>query len=343
MTLAAGSLVTMAPVRDEAGTQSQPPPKPVEQIQIGDKVKWPGHELNYVVTDKKTNADGSITLMLGLDPEDDPNDDAYDLTQQGYRIHEAYLDVQHTGATHVKQGLEVYKAVAEFYATGPFYELGGAALVAASGKASELLRLATAQKGLAQKAGEVAAKVRAYAAKVRQAVTNAKQEGKSAEEIAQLTKQAENAEKEAGQLEAGAKNAQSLAKHSEDAGVTTQEITKVQNPEAVWANTEPQLLALPAGGTPNVTANTMGDSAETAYELALANDISRLRGAHIEGPPTGNYPGIDGWINGEPLSFKMAQTAEPSNVKKQVVKAMAKAGNHGYRDVEVRQGTPNSK
>ena len=223
MTLAPGSLVTMAPVRDEAGTQSQPPPKPVEQIQIGDRVMWPGHPRPRTVTGKTVNADGSITLMLGLAAEDNPDDPAFDLTQQGERIHDAYLDAQHTGAHHVKTGLETYKAVAEFYATGPLYELGAAGLTAAGGKSLELLRLAIEEERVAQETGALAGEARAYALEARQAANAAAHEGKTAEETAALTRQAENAEKEASQLESGAQETHDLSTYSDDLARDTKE------------------------------------------------------------------------------------------------------------------------
>lgn len=82
MNLAPGSLVTMAPVRDDTLTLHQPDPKPIEQVQIGDRVMWPGHPVPRTVTGKTVHPDGSITLSLGIGPEDNPDDDAYDLTQQ---------------------------------------------------------------------------------------------------------------------------------------------------------------------------------------------------------------------------------------------------------------------
>ena len=230
MTLAPGSLVTMAPVRDEAGTQSQPPPKPVEQIQIGDRVMWPGHPRPRTVTGKTVNADGSITLMLGLAAEDNPDDPAFDLTQQGERIHDAYLDAQHTGAHHVKAGLELYKGVAEFYATGPLYELGALALSAAGGKGLELLRLAIEEERFAQEAGALASEARVYAQEAGQAAKAAANEGKTAEEIAVLTKQAEQAEKEGKQLEAGAAEAKNLASQSKPVAEEAKGIAEALKP-----------------------------------------------------------------------------------------------------------------
>ena len=218
MTLAAGSLVTMAPVRDESLTLHQPDPKPVEQVQINDRVMWPGHPRPRTVIDKIVHPDGSITLLLGLAAEDNPDDPAFDLTERGYHIHDAYLDVQHTGAHHVKAGLELYKGVAEFYATGPLYELSAVALSAAGGKGLELLRFAIEEERVAQEAGAMASEARVYALEARQAA----QEEHNVEEAAALTQRAEQAEKEASQMEAGAQETRELAAHNRNMGQAAQ-------------------------------------------------------------------------------------------------------------------------
>ena len=155
--------------------------------------------------------------MLGLAAEDNPDDPAFDLTQQGERIHDAYLDAQHTGAHHVKTGLEAYKAVAEFYATGPLYELGAVALSAAGTKSLELFKLALEEERAAQETGALASEARAFAAKTRQAA----HEAQDAEKAAALTLQAEKAEKEASQLEAGAENMRDMAAHNRELGEET--------------------------------------------------------------------------------------------------------------------------
>ena len=219
LSLLPGAMVTMAPFRDDSLTQQNPLPKPINQVQVGEKIVLAGHSVPRVVTGKETLPDGTIVLHLGIDPEDNPDDPAFDITERGNRLHDAVLEAQHTGATHVKQGLEAYKAAAEFYAYGPFYEMSGAVLIQGGSKAAELIRLAIEEERAAQEAGALASEARTFASEARQAA----HEAQSAEEAAALTKQAEQAEKDASQLEAGTKDLAEEATHSRELAQNTQQ------------------------------------------------------------------------------------------------------------------------
>ena len=221
ITLLPGGQVTMATVRDDAGVPHTPAPKSIQDVQVGDKVIVPGHPLRRVVVSKETLANGSICLHLGLDPDDNPLDPAFDLLQQGDRLSDAHLQAQHTGAKGVKAGFNAYVALAQL----PFYEFGGAAAGGVIGEAGEIAEGLKAAKELergAAEAGEVAGEERVAAGELRQAATEAAQEGKTAEAAEDIQK-AEAAEKDASQLEAERESLGSLAEHTKETSLDTKE------------------------------------------------------------------------------------------------------------------------
>ena len=162
--------------------------------------------------------DGSIRLHLGLDPDDNPNDPAFDLNQQIDRLSDAHLQAQHTRARGVKFGLEAYKNLAEL----PFYEVGGAAAGEAFGAIVDVFRSARAGIRDAREAAEIAGEERTIASELRQAADEAAHEGKPAEEVAQLRQEAAAAEQDASQLEAEKDAEETLAQHSRDLAKTDQ-------------------------------------------------------------------------------------------------------------------------
>ena len=89
---------------------------------------------------------------------------------------------------YIGHALEAEKAIAEFYATGPLFELGGAALDALIGKGAELLASAAEARQTAAKAAEIAAEARRLAQEGRAL-------GKSSEDIARLEQDAADADR----------------------------------------------------------------------------------------------------------------------------------------------------
>ena len=178
-------------------------PTPIQNVQVGDYIKVPGKEIRRRVAGKKTNPDGSITLTYDTDPDDNPDDPAYDLNTQITRLQDANTDVIHKGAKYVKTGLEAYVELAKT----PYYNLGGAALGALGSKAIELARIGAEASGVAARASALAGKFRAAASRVRSLASA----GHTAEEIAQAERTAVALEQKATQLEAGAQELDSVA------------------------------------------------------------------------------------------------------------------------------------
>ncbi len=86
-------------------------------------------------------------------------------------------------------------------------------------------------------------------------------------------------------------------------------------------------LALPAPQPGTVIRNAMSDA-----EVAQAQDIVNFQGGTFKGAPTGNYPGIDGWLNDVPVQLKEVTGKSMSAIQRNIVGAasdMSKAGHAG--------------
>ncbi|NJP91930.1 type IV secretion protein Rhs [Nonomuraea sp. FMUSA5-5] len=106
----------------------------------------------------------------------------------------------------------------------------------------------------------------------------------------------------------------------------------VLNPQ-VW--TDPLGLSaypreLPAGKPPSVVRNGLTD-----HEPAQALEVARLRGGEFVGPPTTNYAGIDGWLDGVPVSLKEYGGNKPVFVLKKAGRADDEARDAGFSGVEL--------
>src|SRR5262245_51691254 len=71
-------------------------------------------------------------------------------------------------------------------------------------------------------------------------------------------------------------------------------------------NTPPQL---PDKGSGRVIRRALDDD-----EYRFAQEIVAHRGGILEGPPRGNYPGIDGTLDGQPISLKDYSGDTPGGV-----------------------------
>ncbi len=94
-------------------------------------------------------------------------------------------------------------------------------------------------------------------------------------------------------------------------------------------------LALPAGSPGRVVANAL-----EPHELSFAKEIVGFRGGTLTGAPTRSFPGIDGVLDGVPVSLKQT-TGGLSAVLKHASKAEAQAIKAGHTGVEVFIQAPN--
>lgn len=86
-------------------------------------------------------------------------------------------------------------------------------------------------------------------------------------------------------------------------------------------------LALPAPKIGEVVPNAM-----SAAETAQAADIVAFKGGKFVGQPASNTPGIDGWLNGVPVSLKEVTGNGMTVVQRNVIggtNQMSKAGQVG--------------
>lgn len=80
----------------------------------------------------------------------------------------------------------------------------------------------------------------------------------------------------------------------------------------------------------------------TDAEEAQAKELAEyLGGKEFTGPPTNNFEGIDGWLDGQGVSLKEYSGSSPSAVLKHAVKAESQATNAGYNDVTLYIKAPN--
>lgn len=89
--------------------------------------------------------------------------------------------------------------------------------------------------------------------------------------------------------------------------------------------------------TVTIIKNQLTDAEEAqARELA-----DYLGGKEFTGPPTNNFEGIDGWLDGQSVSLKEYSGTSPSAVLKHAVKAESQATNAGYNNVTLYIKAPN--
>jgi|GEM_PF-1775236 len=89
-------------------------------------------------------------------------------------------------------------------------------------------------------------------------------------------------------------------------------------------------LAAPLSGICRVTRNALNDA-----EYQQAQDVVAYRGGHFEGPPEPNFRGIDGWLDGVPISLKGYGGNSPAGVLTHASSAEREALAAGYSGVEV--------
>ncbi|MEZ6121518.1 MAG: hypothetical protein R3C28_33855, partial [Pirellulaceae bacterium] len=80
----------------------------------------------------------------------------------------------------------------------------------------------------------------------------------------------------------------------------------------------------------SVTRNRLSNA-----EFAFAKKISDHRGGDLVGQATKDTPGIDGTLDGTPISLKQTRSSSPAAVLTAASKAETSARNAGHKDVEV--------
>jgi hypothetical protein len=107
----------------------------------------------------------------------------------------------------------------------------------------------------------------------------------------------------------------------------------------------PQLAAafIPALGEEESAGSAVGDesgivirNAMSPKETLQANDLMDYSGGKgFIGQSKDNTPGIDGWMNGDPVSLKEYTGSSPAGILRHVSKAEDQARKAGYSDVTV--------
>ncbi len=110
---------------------------------------------------------------------------------------------------------------------------------------------------------------------------------------------------------------------------------------ALWlkrgGNRNSRVAGLLGTGTPGrVIRNRLDNS-----EFELAKKIVGYRGGNLSGPPTNNFAGIDGWLDGVPIQLKFRGGTSPTTASSAAREAGVKASNAGYSGVELFMDTPN--
>jgi len=103
---------------------------------------------------------------------------------------------------------------------------------------------------------------------------------------------------------------------------------------SAWTS-ETGAILLPAGRPGTVIRNKLDQ-----HEFDFAQDIIRERGGQFIGQPTRDLPGIDGTLNGVPISLKETKGGLGA-ILRHVSKAEEKARNAGYQGIEVYVKAPN--
>ncbi len=105
----------------------------------------------------------------------------------------------------------------------------------------------------------------------------------------------------------------------------------------VLPTTEREAAGLGKSAAVTIIRNQLTDAEEAqAKELA-----EYLGGKEFTGPPTNNFEGIDGWLDGQEVSLKEYSGTSPSAVLKHAVKAESQATNAGYGNVTLYIKAPN--
>jgi hypothetical protein len=71
------------------------------------------------------------------------------------------------------------------------------------------------------------------------------------------------------------------------------------------------------------------------HEIVQAREIAQWRQGEFVGVPRRDDPGIDGWLDGEPVSLKQYQGTSPAGVLSHVSRAERSAANAGYTGVDL--------
>ncbi|MCO6008265.1 hypothetical protein NE236_25130 [Actinoallomurus purpureus] len=88
-----------------------------------------------------------------------------------------------------------------------------------------------------------------------------------------------------------------------------------------------------AAGLGKVTVKIIKNQLTEAEEAQAKELAEYLGGKEFTGPPTNNFEGIDGWLDGQEVSLKEYSGTSPSAVLKHAVKAESQATNAGYSNV----------
>lgn len=94
--------------------------------------------------------------------------------------------------------------------------------------------------------------------------------------------------------------------------------------------------ALPPGSPGSVVRNALQD-----HEYAQAQEVVGFRGGKFVGPLDPNEPGIDGYIDGQPVSLKTFSGTSPMGVLRHAARAATSASDASYSGVELYISAPN--
>ncbi|SEH00444.1 RHS repeat-associated core domain-containing protein [Nonomuraea solani] len=98
------------------------------------------------------------------------------------------------------------------------------------------------------------------------------------------------------------------------------------------------LAAYPAAGPKGLPPGRPGSVVPNGmqpHEVAQAREIVELRGGQVVGPRAANEPGIDGWLDGSPISLKGYSGSSPAGVLRHASVAEDSASRAGYSGVEL--------
>jgi hypothetical protein len=91
-----------------------------------------------------------------------------------------------------------------------------------------------------------------------------------------------------------------------------------------------------AGGVGSVTRNALNPA-----EFRQAQAIVDFRGGRFDGAPRSSFPGVDGWLDGTPVSLKAYSGQSPAGVLRHASSAETSARNAGYAGVTLYVDAPN--
>lgn len=93
---------------------------------------------------------------------------------------------------------------------------------------------------------------------------------------------------------------------------------------------------LGAAGGGSVTRNALNPA-----EFRQAQAIVDFRGGRFDGAPRSSFPGVDGWLDGTPVSLKAYAGQSPAGVLRHASSAETSARNAGYAGVTLYVDAPN--